>query len=151
MPLITYDIALQIMKDLWRKDTSYELTDALAKKYFKTALYHVENIDYPKDNDWTVGGDETITFTTVPANSSYMLYIYKGLDDLLFATINGSLQDEKIGVSWRSGMDSISTSTAGKIQKSMSDDFSKRYADALLAIKIKGQTAWRYDMYDDLT
>lgn len=151
MPQISEAIAYQLMKDLWRKDTSYELTDALAQKYFKTAVFHVETIDYPQDNEWTIGVEDAITFSTTPSNSSYMLYIYRGLDDLLSATINGKLEDEKLGVLWRSGMDSISTATAGRVQKSMSDDFSERYDNALMAVKTKGQTIWRYDIYDDLT
>ena len=150
MPQLTETDALQLMKDLWRKDTSFELTDELAKKYFKTAVFHVETIDYPQDNEWEVGDDNTITFSTTPSNSSYMLYIYRGLDDLLVATITGRLEDEKLGVAWRSGMETISTATAGRVQKSMSDDFSQRYKDALMKVKVRGQTIWRYDIYDDL-
>ncbi len=151
MPQISEAIAYQLMKDLWRRDTSYELTDALAWKYFKTAVYHVEAIDYPKDNEWTVSDTtDEITFTTTPSNSSYMLYIYRGLDDLLTATITGKLEDEKLGVLWRSGMDSISTATAGRVQKGMSDDFSKRYNDALMRATVAGHSIWRYDIYDNL-
>ena len=151
MPQITETDALQLMKDLWRKDTSYELADDLAKKYFKTAVFHVETIDYPQDNEWSVGAENTITFSTIPSNSSYLLYIYRGLDDLLVATITGRLEDEKLGVAWRSGMETISTATAGRVQKSMSDDFSQRYKDALMKVKVRGQTIWRYDIYDDLS
>ena len=150
MPQISEEIAYQLMKDLWRRDTSYELTDALAWKYFKTAVYHVETIDYPKDNEWTVAPTDAITFTTTPSNGSYMLYIYRGLDDLLVATISGKLEDEKLGVLWRSGMDSISTATAGRVQKSLSEDFNKRYTDALGRLKTAGLTMWRYDIFDDL-
>lgn len=151
MPDIEVSDALQLMKDLWRRDTSYELTDELAKKYFKTAVFHVETIDYPQDNEWTVNENNDITFTTTPANSSYMLYVYRGLDDLLVATISGRLEDGKLGVSWRSGMETISTATAGRIQSGMSAEFSKRYKDALMAVKIKGQSIWRYDIYGDLS
>jgi len=150
MPQISEAIAYQLMKDLWRRDTAYELTDALAWKYFKTAVYHVETIDYIKDNEWDVAVDNKITFTTTPTNASYMLYIYRALDDLLVATISGKLEDEKLGVLWRSGMDSISTATAGRVQKSMSEDFAQRYKDALQKIKTAGLTIWRYDIFDDL-
>jgi len=150
MPQISEEVAYQLMKDLWRRDTTYELTDALTWKYFKTAVYHVETIDYPKDNEWAVAESNQITFSTIPSNGSYMLYIYRALDDLLVATISGKLEDEKLGVLWRSGMDSISTATAGRVQKSMSEDFAQRYKDALQKLNASGLTIWRYDIYDDL-
>ena len=150
MPQIDVDTALQLMKDLWRKDTTYELSGPYSKKYFKTAVFHIETIDYSQSNEWTMDGEDNITFTTTPSNLSFMLYIYKALDDLLQAGINGKLQDDRMGVSWRSGMDTISTATAGRIESGMSGEFSKRYKDALTAAKIKGQTIWRYDIHDNL-
>jgi len=152
MAQVTYDIAIQLMKDLWRKDTTYELDDADAKKYFKTGLYHVELIDYPQNNTWTLNeSDNEITFTTIPSDDSYMLYIYRGLLDLFMALYSGKVEDEKLGVAWRSGMETISTATGGRLQKSLGEDFQKRYDTALTEVKTNNHSIWRYDIYGDLT
>jgi hypothetical protein len=149
MPQYTNEEMIEMVRELWRQETSLTLDNDVVEMYFRSAVRHVETFDYPQDNEYTIGVDK-VTFSTTPSNTSYMLYAYKTCDLIQVAALNGKISDKKLGISWRSGMESISTSTAGKIQEAIKSDFKAQYKDALNTAKIRSHTPSRVDIYDDL-
>jgi hypothetical protein len=149
MPVFSSDEMVTMIQELWRHDTSLTIDKDIVEMYFGHAVRHVETFDYPKDNEYAIVTDK-ITFTTTPSNISFMLYAYKALELIQAAALNGEISDNKLGVSWRSGMESISTSTAGKIKELIKTDFQKKYRDALNRARIRGHQPTRFDIYDDL-
>ncbi len=149
MPVFTVQEMVDMVQDLWRQDTDSTLDEDIVYRYFRQSVRLVETFDFPRDNEYVVTLD-TITFSTVPSNVSQGLYALKTLTLISNAILNGDVQDSDIGVSWRSGMESVSTSTAGQIKKSINDGFHETYKSALAKAKISGHTPTRFDIYDDL-
>jgi len=149
MPEYSVEEMVQMVTELWRQETTLTIDKDTVEMYFKSAVRHVETFDYPKSIEYTLGVDNVI-FDTQPSNISLMLYAYKTLDLIITAALNGQISDNKLGISWRSGMESVSTSTAGKIKEIIKTDFHKKYKKALNKAKIRSHTAGRTDIYDDL-
>jgi len=138
--------SIKMVQELWRQDTSATLTKDVAQRYFSNAVVHVETIDYRQNNTYTIVNDD-IAFTTVPSDISYLLYVYKTLDMLARAVLSDDVNDSKLGISWRSGMDSISTSTAGKIKQGLFKEFSSQYKSTLISAKLASHTPERTSLY----
>ena len=139
-----------MITELWRQDATATITVDVAKKYFTNAVIHVETLDYRAGNTYSIIND-TITFSTTPSDISYMLYVYKALDMMANAILNDEVNDSELGISWKSGMENISTATAGKIKKDLYDKFSKQYTDAKNTAKLASHTPERSDIYGSLT
>jgi hypothetical protein len=80
-----------------------------------------------------------------------MLYVYKALDMMANAIFSDEIDDDELGISWKSGMENISTATAGKIKKDLYDRFAKLYKDALNTAKLASHQSARSDIYGTFT
>lgn len=143
---LNVDESVQFVRDLWRQDSTATITADVAKKYFSKAVIHVESIDYRKSNTYTITNDN-VEFTTTPTDTSYLLYIYKALELMSKALLNDDVDDSNLGISWRSGMDSISTATAGRIKKELYGTFKDQYKEALISAKLNSHTPARSNLY----
>lgn len=143
---LSVDLSIKMIKDLWRQDTSATVTTDVAQRYFVKAVYHVETLDYRQNNTYSVQND-TVTFTTTPSDTSYLLYVYKALEMMSKAILSDDINDSNLGIAWRSGMDSISTATAGKIKEGLYSGFKDQYKDALTAAKLGSHTPDRISIY----
>jgi len=143
---LNVDESIKMIQELWRQDANATITADVAKIYFAKAVIHVEALDYRQSNVWTATNNN-VEFTTTPTDISYLLYIYKALDFMSKALLNDDVDDSNIGIAWRSGMDSISTATAGNIKKDLYKTFKDQYDDALVAAKLGSQTPARSDIY----
>ena len=133
---------------LWKEESATDLELSTILKYLKISIRHVENIDYPKGNTFSVSGN-TIVFDTTPTDASCMLYIYYTLKAMGQALVNGKLLDDKLGVTWRSGMESMSTSAAANVSKEILASFKDTYVSALKRVKINTLTITEIDLYDE--
>ncbi|MHA1952335.1 MAG: hypothetical protein ACW96U_00095 [Candidatus Heimdallarchaeaceae archaeon] len=140
------ETSLKMVQDLWRQDSNSTVSVDTAKKYFSRAVYHVEYIDYSQSNIFTVSNDQ-VTFTSTPSDISYMLYVYKALEFIARAFLSDDINDSDLGVSWRSGMETISTATAGRIKQSLSKEFVEQYKNALSKAKLKSHSPERINIY----
>ena len=138
--------SIEMIRELWRQNSSSTVTVDIAKRYLTNAIIHVETLDYRAGNTYSVLND-TITFTTTPTDISYMLYIYKALDMMANAIFSDEIDDDELGISWKSGMENISTATAGKIKKDLYDRFAKMYINALNKANLASHTPARIDIY----
>lgn len=138
--------SVKMIQELWRQNTSAEITKDVARKYFSNAVVHVETLAYRKGNTYSIVND-IITFTSTPTDISYLLYVYKALEMLARAVLSDDVNDSKLGISWRSGMETISTSTAGKIKQELFKEFASQYKDAWNDAKIAGHSPERIDIY----
>jgi hypothetical protein len=147
---LTVDTSIEMIRELWRQNSTSTVTIDVAKRYLTNAVIHVETLDYRQDNTYSITND-TITFTTTPTDISYMLYVYKALDMMANAIFSDEIDDDELGISWKSGMENISTATAGKIKKDLYDRFAKLYKDALNTAKLASHQSARSDIYGTFT
>lgn len=143
---LNVDESIKMIQELWRQDTTAAIPADIAKTYFAKAVIHVEALDYRKDNVWTATNNNVV-FTTTPTDTSYLLYVYKALEFMSKAIISDDINDSNLGIAWRSGMDSISTATAGRIKQSLYEGFKTQYDGALTTAKLNSHTPERSNLY----
>ena len=143
---LSVDESLKMIQELWRQSTTSQLTKDVAKRYFSNAVVHVETLDFRQNNTYAITND-SIVFSTTPSDTSYLLYVYKALDFLATAVLSDDVNDSKLGISWRSGLETISTATAGRIKQDLYKQFTKQYIDARTKAILAGQTPQRLDIY----
>lgn len=138
--------SIKMLRELWRQNASAILSMDVARRYFSNAVVHVETLDYRQNNTYDIVND-IIAFTSTPTDISYILYVYKSLDMLSTAILSDDVNDSNLGISWRSGMDSISTATAGRIKQQLFKQFSDQYKSALSTAKMASHTPERINLY----
>jgi len=106
----------------------------------------VETLDYRKENVYTATNDNVV-FATTPTDTSYLLYIYKALELMSRAIVSDDINDSNLGIAWRSGMDSMSTATAGRIKESLYKGFKTQYKEVLTTAKLNSHTPERSNIY----
>lgn len=143
---LNIDESLKMIQELWRQNTGAEITKDVAQRYFSNAVVHVETLDYRQNNIYTTVND-VITFTSVPTDISFILYVYKALEMLARAVLSDDVNDSKLGISWRSGMETISTATAGRIKQGLFKEFYSQYKNAWESAKMASHTPERIDIY----
>lgn len=146
---LNVDESIKMIQELWRQDSGATVTADVAKIYFHKAVIRVETLDHRKGNTYTVT-NSNVTFTTTPTDTSYLLYIYKALELMSRAIVNDDINDSNLGISWRSGMDSMSTATAGRIKENLYKSFKGQYKEALDTVKLNSHTPERLDIYGTL-
>jgi hypothetical protein len=143
---LNVDESIKMIQELWRQDTTATVTSDIAKTYFAKAVIHVEALDYRKENVWT-STNNNVVFTTAPTDISYLLYIYKALELMSRAIVSDDINDSNLGIAWRSGMDSMSTATAGRIKQTLYEGFKKQYEEVLTTAKLNSHTPERSNLY----
>ena len=105
----TEDKLVDRLKLLWGELTDTELPQSVAHKFLYSAVDEVEGVDFPSDTQYH--WDDTnakIVFDTEPSIASQVLYVYKALI-LLGQSKEGRAIMDGGGITWRSGVNSIST------------------------------------------
>ena len=148
--MIDVETALDMIQELWRQESDSSITNDIAKRYYVKAVFHVETLDFRQNNEYTVVND-TVSFTTTPSDTSQLLYVYKALEFISRSILSDDVNDNALGTSWRSGMETISTATAGRIKQELFDTFKSAYKDALVQAKLHSQTSHRIDIYGTFT
>jgi hypothetical protein len=143
---LNVDESIKMIQELWRQDTNATITVDVAKIYFAKAVIYVETLDYRKENIYT-STNNNVVFTTTPTDTSYLLYIYKALEIMSKAIVSDDINDSNLGIAWRSGMDSMSTATAGRIKESLYKSFKGQYKEVLDTAKLNSHTPGRADLY----
>ncbi len=143
---LNVDESIKMIQELWRQDTSSTITADVAKIYFHKAVMHVETLDYRKENTYSVT-NSNVVFTTTPTDTSYLLYIYKALELMSRAIVSDDINDSNLGIAWRSGMDSMSTATAGRIKQTLYEGFKKQYKEVHDTAKLNSHTPERSNLY----
>lgn len=140
------DESIKMIQELWRQDANATITVDVAKVYFAKAVIFVESLDYRKENIYT-STNNNVVFSTTPTDTSFLLYVYKALELMSRAVVNDDIDDSNLGLSWRSGMDSMSTATAGRIKENLYKSFRGRYQEVLNTAKLNSHTPARSDIY----
>lgn len=132
--------------DKWEQTTGSVLDQNDVIKTLIQAVLHVENFDFPNNVSYSISNDQ-IEFTSPIPVESAMLYIYKSLMILYQADVSQKVSDNEIGISWKSGMESMSTSGAGKVSQQIMKEFKDDYIKSLSRAKIKNMGATSIDLY----
>jgi hypothetical protein len=143
---LNVDESIKMIQELWRQDSNATISVDVAKVYFAKAVIFVESLDYRKENIYT-STNNNVVFTTTPTDTSYLLYVYKALELMSRAIVNDDIDDSNLGLSWRSGMDSMSTATAGRIKENLYRSFKGQYKEALNTAKLNSHTPERANLY----
>ena len=143
---LNVDESIKMIQELWRQDSNATVTADVTKIYFYKAVIYVETLDYRKGNAYTATNNNVV-FTTTPTDTSYLLYVYKALELMSKAIISDDINDSNLGIAWRSGMDSISTATAGRIKEGLYKSFKTQYKEALVIAKLNSHTPGRVNLY----
>lgn len=143
---LNVDESIKMIQELWRQDANATITADVAKIYFYKAVIYVETLDYRKENVYTATNNN-VEFTTTPTDTSYLLYVYKALELMSRAIVNDDISDSNLGIAWRSGMDSMSTATAGRIKESLYKSFKGQYKETLDVAKLNSHTPERTNLY----
>lgn len=126
------DLAKKI-KRLWSQGTDTALKPDVEIDFLKDAIDHVEALDYPNSNTYSdVSGDSYMfEFDTTPSAASELLYVYKALEFIQLSRIGKQILSEGLGISFKSGIDSISTIQAAKENGVRLTNFAELYENAL--------------------
>lgn len=143
---LNVDESIKMIQELWRQDSNATVTADVTKIYFYKAVIYVETLDYRKGNIYTATNNN-VAFTTTPTDTSYLLYVYKALELMSRAIVSDDINDSNLGIAWRSGMDSMSTATAGRIKESLYKGFKKQYGEVLTTAKLNSHTPGRSNIY----
>ena len=133
---MTVDEMVETIGRKWSLSSPTSLSSDIIKLYLKDAVLQVENVDYSTNTDYTIDANGDVTFDTEPADGVSMLYIFCALAELQKAYIKDLLDDGSIGVTVRSGMESVSSSAASGLHSKMTQDFEKQYLNILNRYKI---------------
>ena len=144
----TLDLAniIDFITDKWEQTSGSVLDQNAVIKTLIQAVLHVENFDFPNNVSYSVSNDQ-IEFTDPIPVESAMLYIYKSLMILYQSDVSQKVSDNEIGISWKSGMESMSTSGAGKVSQQIMKEFKDDYIKSLSRAKIKNMSATSIDLY----
>lgn len=146
---MTVETMVEIAQIKWDQATGSSLSPTTARKFLRTAVVHVESLDFPSDIEYSIA-DGLLTFTSEPSDVSGLLYVYKALLDLQVSDVGQKVANNEIGLNWRSGMDSISSVGAGKAASALIASFEKQYNDALSLAKLGELGMTDIDLYEDI-
>jgi len=143
---MTTSTMLEIMRIRWDQATGSTLTLDVAKKFLRSSVVHVETVDYNSGVVYSIA-DDTVTFTTDPEDTSGILYVYHALWSLQVSETTQKTINNELGVTWRSGLDSVSTSGVAKSSNELIKAFEAQYNDALDNVKIGNLGMTNIDLY----
>jgi len=145
------DIAqiVELIQIKWDQATGSTLNPDRIKKFLRSAVVHVESIDFPSGITYDISNHDLV-FNTEPSNESSLLYVYKTLIDIHISETGSKVANNEIGVNWRSGLESVSSVGAGKVASDLLISLQKQYDDTLAAIKIGSLGMTNIDLYDGI-
>lgn len=124
------------------------LNNEIADKFLTDAVREVENFDFPSGTDYIVA-NESVTFPDEPSDDIGLLYVYCALKNIQQA-YSQNLMDNSVGITIKSGLESVSTSGASNLYSKIKEDFEKKYQSLLNIMKIRKQTnSTLIDLYDE--
>lgn len=138
-------VIVELIKSRWETDSGDTISDTLILKHLKSAVPHVE-LDYNSGLVYTIT-NSGIQFSTEPTSEVGMLYVLKTLSNIQTAILHSKISSGEIGMSWRSGMDSASTTSLADSAMKISSDFKSEYKNALEKVKINNHSPSRIDLY----
>jgi len=129
---VAADLAKKIRR-LWNLGTDTNLEPDMEIEFLKDAVDHVEAFDYPKNITWSLVGSDSymITFSETPSAASQLLYVYKALEMIQLSNIGKQILSDGLGISFKSGIDSVSTIQAAKENGVRLQNFKNMYDEAL--------------------
>ena len=137
---------LDLIKTRYSGMGGTEIETSVAKEFLRSAVVYVESFDYSSNYGYSISNND-ISFSAEPSDMVGMLYVLRALLEISSSDTVAKVSNNEIGVNWRSGMDSVSSSGAGKIATNIIESLKDEYSKALKSAKIKSLGMTNISLY----